>query len=96
MKVNLKIEDRMLKDIDIEDFICEEIEGDLVRIGCKDLFIDRPLFFDGEKILAKDVEKFVKETFYGNSVWASPDFCYQIEVHENDEDKIISISHVEE
>ena len=95
MKVNLKIEDRILKDIDIEDFICEEIAGDLVRIGCKDLFIDKPLFFNGEKIIAKNIETIIKETFYGNIERISPNICYQIEVHK-DEDKIITLTLIEE
>ena len=95
MKVNLKIEDRILKDIDIEDFTCEEIAGDLVRIGCKDLFIDRPLSFNGKKIIAKDIEKIIKESFYGNIERIPPNICYQIEVHK-DEDEIITLTLIEE
>ena len=95
MKVNLKIEDRILKDIDIEDFICEEIAGDLVRIGCKDLFIDKPLFFNGEKIRAKDCERAIKETFYDNIERIAPDIFYQIEVYK-DKDEFITLTLIEE
>ena len=95
MKINLKIEDRILKDIDIEDFICEEIAGDLVRIGCKDLFIDKPLFFNGEKIRAKDCERVIKETFYDNIERIAPDIFYQIEVCE-DKDEFITLTLIEE
>lgn len=95
MKVNLKIEDRILKDIDIEDFICEEIAGDLVRIGCKNLFIDKPLFFNGEKIIAKNIETIIKETFYDNIERIAPDIFYQIEVCE-DKDEFITLTLIEE
>ena len=95
MKVNLKIEDRILKDIDIEDFICEEIAEDLVRIGCKDLFIDKPLFFNGEKIRAKDCERAIKEPFYDNIERIAPDIFYLIEVYE-DKDEFITLTLIEE
>ncbi|MGP1402545.1 MAG: hypothetical protein ACTTKY_00155 [Catonella sp.] len=97
MKVNLKIEDSLLKDIDIEDFICEiceEATGDLVLFGGKELSIDEPLFFDGDRLSGKDREIIIKEKIC-DDIEKNPHYvCYQMEIHEG-EDEFITLTLIE-
>lgn len=98
MKVNLKIEDSLLKDIDIEDFICgicEETTGDLGLLGCKDLSIEESLFFDEEGLSGKDREIIIKEKIC-DDIEENPHYvCYQMEIHEG-EDEFITFTLIEE
>lgn len=91
MKVNLKIEDSLLKDIDIEDFICEICE----EASCKDLSIDELLFFDGDGLSGKDREIIIKEKNCDDIEENTHYVCYQMEIHEG-EDEFITLTLIEE
>lgn len=93
MKVNLKIEDSLLKDINIEDFICEICE----EASCKGLSIDELLFFDGDGLSGKDREIIIKEKICDDIEENTHYVYYQMEIHEGEgEDEFITLTLIEE